>query len=140
MMTEHPHLLERFVTAQASVYATALSEIRQGAKRSHWMWFIFPQLAVLGRSQRAQYYGIRSLGEAKAYLEHPVLGPRYIACATALEDLPTSDPVAVFGQIDAIKLRSSLTLFEAARSEPLFGRALDRWFCGERDSLTLKAL
>ncbi|MDV3458203.1 DUF1810 domain-containing protein [Sphingomonas sp. HF-S4] len=130
--------LDRFVEAQAPVYATALSEIRRGAKRSHWMWFIFPQLAGLGRSETARFFGIRSLAEAQAYLDHPVLGRRYMECVEALQDLRISDPVAVFGAVDAMKLRSSLTLFETARSTPLFAAALDRWFGGERDAQTLK--
>ena len=102
--------LERFVEAQEPVYATALGEIRRGAKRSHWMWFVFPQRAGLGRSETARFFGIRSLEEAIAYLDHPVLGRRYFECVGALQDLGTSDPVAVFGAVDAMKLRSSLTL------------------------------
>lgn len=129
--------LERFAEAQEPVYATALGEIRRGVKRSHWMWFIFPQLAGLGRSETARFFGIRSLAEAAAYLDHPVLGPRYIECVEALQDLGISDPVAVFGPVDAMKLRSSLTLFEAARPIPVLGAALDRWFVGARDLATL---
>ena len=132
--------LDRFIAAQASVYATALAEIRRGAKRSHWMWFIFPQIAGLGTSRTAQYYAISSLAEARAYLEHPVLGARYLECVGALQDVPLSDPAQVFGPIDAIKLRSSLTLFEAARPHPLFGAALNRWFAGQRDTATLALL
>lgn len=132
--------LERFVEAQEPVYATALGEIRRGAKRSHWMWFVFPQLAGLGRSETARFFGIGSLDEAVAYLDHPLLGRRYIDCVEALQDLGTSDPVAVFGSIDAMKLRSSLTLFEAARPSPLLAAALDRWFGGERDPATLRKL
>ena len=131
--------LDRFVEAQEPVYAMALAEIRRGAKQSHWMWFIFPQLAGLGRSATAQFYGIRSASEARSYLDHPVLGPRYIACVAALQDLPGSDPVAVFGSIDAMKLKSSLTLFETVRPSPLLGAALDRWF-GARDPMTLSLL
>ena len=132
--------LDRFVEAQAPVYATALGEIRRGAKRTHWMWFIFPQLARLGRSATAMFFGIRSLEEARDYLAHPVLGPRYAECVVALQDLVTSDPVSVFGEIDAMKLRSSLTLFEAAGAVSLIGAALDRWFGGERDGATLRML
>lgn len=128
--------LARFVEAQAPVYATALAEIRRGAKRSHWMWYIFPQLAGLGRSERGRFFGIASLSEARAYSAHPLLGPRYVECVEALQDLATSDPVAVFGEIDAMKLRSSLTLFEAAKPSPLFAAALDRWFGGVRDDRT----
>jgi uncharacterized protein (DUF1810 family) len=132
--------VDRFVDAQASAYATALAEIRRGAKRSHWIWFIFPQLAGLGRSSTAQFYGIRSVIEARAYLDHPILAPRYVECLEAMQGLTTSDPVVVFGEIDAMKLRSSLTLFEAAEPRPLFAAALDRWFDGTRDSMTLRLL
>ena len=132
--------LSRFVEGQASTYAAALAEIRHGAKRSHWMWYIFPQLAGLGRSPTARYYAIASLTEAQAYLDHPLLGARYLECVGALQDLPMSDPVAVFGPIDAMKLRSSLTLFEAARPQALFAAALDRWFTGQRDEATLRLL
>ena len=123
--------------AQRASYDVALAEIRRGRKRTHWMWFIFPQLADLGRSSTAKYYGIRSRGEALVYLDHQVLGPRYAECVAALQDLTASDPVAVFGSIDAKKLRSSLTLFEAVRPQPLLGAALDRWFGGERDPMTV---
>ncbi|MBE1529820.1 uncharacterized protein (DUF1810 family) [Sphingopyxis sp. OAS728] len=132
--------LERFIDAQEPVFARALEEIRRGAKRSHWMWFIFPQLSGLGRSATAQLYAIASLEEARAYLEHPILGARYIACVEALQDLGSSDPVPVFGETDAKKLQSSLTLFEAAGAKPLISAALDRWFAGKRDEKTLKLL
>jgi len=132
--------LARFVEAQANSYAAALAEIRAGAKRSHWMWFIFPQPRGLGQSETAHYYGIASMEEARAYLDHELLGPRYRACVEALQQLATSDPVAVFGSIDAMKLRSSLTLFEAAEPDPLVASAIDRWFGGERDVATIKLL
>ena len=120
--------LDRFVEVQGLAYAPALAEIRRGAKRTHWMWWIFPQLAKLGRSSTAQQFAIHSVKEAQAYLDHPILGPRYLECVTALQDLNTSDADAVFGEIDAKKLRSSLTLFELAYPHPLFAAALDRWF------------
>ncbi|UZW54873.1 DUF1810 domain-containing protein [Sphingobium sp. JS3065] len=132
--------LARFVEAQENSYATALAEIRAGAKRSHWMWYIFPQLRGLGQSPTAHYYGIASIDEARAFLDHDLLGPRYRECVEALQQLATDDPVAVFGSVDAIKLRSSLTLFEAAEPCPLFAGALDRWFNGERDPATLQML
>src|SRR3546814_15141290 len=97
------------------------------------MWWIFPQLTDLGRSSTTQQFAIRSVKEARAYLDDPILGPRYLECVTALQDLDMSNPVAVFGEVDAMKLRSSLTLFELAYPHPLFGAALDRWFGGERD-------
>ena len=132
--------LERFVEAQEQVYARALDEIRRGAKRTHWMWFIFPQLTGLGRSAMAQRYAIATLEEARAYLAHPLLGARYVACVEALQDLGSSDPVAIFGETDTKKLCSSLTLFEAASEKPLFAAALDRWFGGKRDNKTLLAI
>lgn len=132
--------LDRFVEAQTLAYPGALAEIRRGAKRSHWMWYIFPQLAGLGLSATARHFAIRSADEAQAYLDHPVLGARYLECVSALQDLPISNPVAVFGEIDAMKLRSSLTLFEAVRPSVLLAAALDRWFGGERDEVTLRLL
>jgi len=132
--------LDRFVEAQTLAYAIALAEIRRGAKRTHWMWFIFPQIAGLGRSATARHFAIRSIDEARAYLDHPVLGPRYDECVAALQDLTISDPVAVFGEVDALKLRSSLTLFESARPDSLVAAAIDRWFGGKRDEITLRIL
>jgi len=132
--------LERFVEAQAGTYTAALAEIWRGAKRTHWMWFVFPQLAGLGRSETARFYAIRSADESQAYLAHPLLGARYLECVGALQDLPISDPVAVFGPIDAVKLRSSLTLFEHAGGHALLTAALARWFGGVRDPATLRLL
>jgi uncharacterized protein (DUF1810 family) len=100
----------------------------------------FPQIAGLGRSSTARHFAIRSADEARAYLDHPVLGPRYFECVAALQDLLVSDPVAVFGEIDAVKLRSSLTLFEAAQPNSLIAAAIDRWFQGVRDGATLDLL
>lgn len=141
-MTAAADSLERFVEAQAQVYATALGEIRRGAKRTHWMWFIFPQLAGLGRSETARFFGIRSLDEARAYLAHPLLGARLRECVGALQDITdtSTSAVAVFGPVDAMKLRSSLTLFVEAGASPLFTAALDRWFGGEPDPETLRLL
>lgn len=132
--------LDRFVTAQQGVYDTALAEIRQGAKRTHWMWFIFPQIAGLGHSAMAQRYAIASVEEARAYLAHPVLGARLRACVAALEALPSADAETVFGGIDAIKLRSSLTLFAQAGGGAAFTAALDRWFDSAADPATLARL
>ncbi|UUL84151.1 DUF1810 domain-containing protein [Sphingomonas qomolangmaensis] len=133
--------LDRFVLAQREVYATALAEIGEGRKRSHWMWFIFPQIAGLGRSDIAQHYAIASRAEAIAYLAHPMLGPRLLACVSALQQLPEpADAAAVFGAVDALKLRSSLTLFAAAGGSPIFGEAIDRWFGGQADGITLETL
>src|SRR3546814_2447654 len=124
--------LDRFVEVQILTYAPALAELRRGAKRTHWMWWIFPQLAKLGRSSTAQQFAIHSVKEAPAYLDHPILGPRYLECVTALQDLTTSDADDVFGEFDAKKLRSSLTLFALAYPHPLFSVALARWFSGPR--------
>ena len=134
------HDLQRFVAAQEGVYDTALRELRSGAKRTHWMWFVFPQIAGLGSSPTARFYAIRSIDEARAYLDHPVLGARLRECVAALQALGTSDAAAVFGGIDATKLRSSLTLFEAAGGGDAFAAALDRWLGGARDAATLRLL
>jgi uncharacterized protein (DUF1810 family) len=140
MIMEQRFDLDRFVTAQDGSYDGALAEIRRGRKRSHWMWFVFPQLAGLGRSTTAQHYAIASIDEARAYLAHPVLGPRLYACVEALQDLEHGSAEAVFGDIDAMKLRSSLTLFEQASGERLFAAAIERWFDGRRDEATLRLL
>jgi uncharacterized protein (DUF1810 family) len=135
-----PFDLERFVTAQAGSYDAAIAEIRAGRKRTHWMWYVFPQLAGLGRSAMAQAYALSGLDEARAYLAHPVLGPRYRACVAALVGLPATSAEAVFGGIDAVKLRSSLTLFAEASGEASFTEAIARWFGGEPDAATLSLL
>ncbi len=133
--------LERFVTAQQEAYECALSEIREGAKRSHWMWYIFPQIQGLGHSAMAQHYAISGLDEARAYLAHPVLGPRLFEITRALQDLPQPNAAQIFGPIDALKLRSSLTLFARAGDRSgLFQQALDRWFDGEEDEATTRRL
>ncbi|MCZ2821092.1 DUF1810 domain-containing protein [Modestobacter sp. VKM Ac-2977] len=138
-----PSSLSRCVDAQDSggTYDQALSELRAGRKTSHWMWFVLPQLAGLGGSAMAQRYAISGLEEARAYLAHPVLGPRLRECARALTDLETGDPVAVLGSIDAQKLRSSMTLFaRAAPDEPLFGQVLEQYFAGAEDPATTSRL
>ena len=134
-----PFDLERFVRAQddGATYARALRELEEGRKRSHWMWFVFPQLAGLGHSAMAQRYAVSGMPEAKAYLAHPVLGPRLEACARALIGLTGSDPVAVLGGTDAQKLRSSMTLF--ARASPghnVFRDVLDTYYGGQEDEAT----
>jgi uncharacterized protein (DUF1810 family) len=136
-----PFDLERFVSAQIDAYDQALAELRRGRKASHWMWFVFPQIAGLGSSDMSRRYAIRSLREARAYLAHPLLGPRYRESVAALQDLVSTTAGAVFGAVDAAKLRSSLTLFaEAAPDDQLLAAALQRWFRGERDERTIKAL
>lgn len=137
-MHADPYDLERFVAAQAPVYARVTEELRRGAKASHWMWFVFPQRQGLGYSAMAQRYGIGSLAEARAYWQHPVLGPRLKACVELVLAVEGRSARQIFGSPDDLKLRSSLTLFEqVAPQEPLFGQALDRYFDGERDARTL---
>lgn len=131
--------LARFTEAQAGPYETALAELKRGRKTSHWMWFIFPQLASLGRSASAQYYGIRDLAEARAYAADKTLGPRLAACAEALLAQPDTDPKHIMGPIDALKLRSSATLFRAAAEPPLkdlMQALLDRFYGGDACPLT----
>ena len=128
--------LERFTEAQANTYEAAYSEIARGRKTSHWMWFIFPQLRGLGSSEIARKYAIASLEEAQAFLAHPVLGSRLRACVTALQGLARADAEEVFGSVDALKLRSSLTLFLRAGGGSLFEAALQRWFSGQPDERT----
>ena len=136
-----PFDLERFVSAQDATYARVLSELRRGQKTSHWMWFIFPQLAGLGSSEMSHRYAISSLEEARAYLAHPLLGVRYRECVALLQDAVGMTVEAVFGTVDAAKLRSSLTLFaEAQPNDPLFAAAIQRWFHGDRDSRTIESV
>ncbi|WP_340315368.1 DUF1810 domain-containing protein [Rhizorhabdus argentea] len=139
-MTTDRFDLQRFVSAQASIYDGALAEIRNGQKRGHWMWFIFPQFAGLGNSAMARHYAIRSLDEARAYLQHPILGERLRTCVTELQDLDRHDAEAAFGAVDALKLRSSLTLFARAGGGAVFDGALSRWFDGVADEATLALL
>ncbi|HEY2977378.1 MAG TPA: DUF1810 domain-containing protein [Burkholderiaceae bacterium] len=139
--TDDPFDLQRFVAAQAPLYAQVTAELAAGAKTSHWMWFVFPQLRALGRSGTAQRYGIASLAEAQAYARHALLGARLRQCCGLLMAVQGRSALQVFGTIDALKLRSCLTLFErAAPHEPLFGSLLDKFYCGERDAATLALL
>lgn len=134
-------MLDRFLDAQRGDYAAALAEVRRGRKTSHWMWYIFPQIAGLGQSSTARYYSIRDLEEAREYYAHPVLGQRLREISGALLELRGSDPVAVFGGIDSMKLKSSMTLFAvAAPDDPLFQQVLDKYYSGEQDALTLRIL
>ena len=138
--SDDPFQLERFTKAQQQTYEVALKELQAGEKRSHWMWFIFPQLGELGRSPTARFYGIRSLQEARAFLAHPVLGQRYRDSVAAMLDWASSkNAVEVLGDVDAMKLRSSLTLFENASGDPLFAEALEVFF-GTPDEATLQLL
>ena len=131
------HHLARFVSAQAPLYERVRAELRRGRKDSHWMWFIFPQIEGLGSSPMSQRYAIRSIDEARAYLAHPVLGPRLVECARLVLEADARSADAILGSIDARKLRSSMTLFHlAAPDEPLFAHVLDHWFGGRRDDAT----
>jgi uncharacterized protein (DUF1810 family) len=136
-----PFDLDRFVRAQEAAHAQALAEIRSGRKRSHWMWFVFPQMRGLGTSPMAERYGIASLEEARAYLAHPLLGPRLVACAEAALNLAGRTALDIFGAPDDLKLRSCATLFAVA-SPPgsPFARLLDRYFDGEPDPRTIALL
>jgi uncharacterized protein (DUF1810 family) len=131
--------LQRFLDAQkqGDVYGRALAELREGRKTSHWMWFVFPQIAGLGHSEMSQRYAIASLGEARAYLDDPVLGPRLLECCQALLSHQGQSAAQILGGIDAIKLRSSMTLFARANPQAeVFQKVLDRYFDGEADAAT----
>ncbi|HEX7930956.1 MAG TPA: DUF1810 domain-containing protein [Sphingomicrobium sp.] len=140
MTDDDPFQLQRFVDAQKGTFDVALMELQAGRKQSHWIWFIFPQLAGLGRSPTAQFYGIRSIHEARGYLAHPMLGDRYRQAVEAILAWAGEKSAAeVLGDVDAMKLRSSLTLFENASGDPLFVRALDLLYEGP-DEATLRLL
>jgi uncharacterized protein (DUF1810 family) len=137
-----PFDLGRFVTAQAPVFPAVLAELKAGRKRSHWMWFVFPQLRGLGHSAMASFYGIASLHKARAYLAHPVLGPRLELCIRTLLGLENGSLHQIFGSPDDMKFQSSMTLFALAAADPasLFYKALDRWCGGALDAQTLRLL
>ena len=136
-----PYDLARFVTAQDPVLERVRAELRRGRKASHWMWFVFPQVAGLGSSPTAQRYALSGLDEARAYLAHPVLGPRLVECAALAAAVEEGDASEVFGYPDDLKLRSSMTLFaRAAPSTPAFAAVLERYFGGEPDPRTVEQL
>jgi uncharacterized protein (DUF1810 family) len=138
---DDPFDLARFTTAQEGVYDGALAEIRAGDKRSHWMWFIFPQIDGLGSSSTAKHYAIKSAEEARQYLSHPVLGPRLRECAEAVLAVEGRTASEIFSSPDDLKLKSSMTLFEVvAEEDAVFGRVLDKYYHGQPDSRTLKIL
>ncbi|HEX5154093.1 MAG TPA: DUF1810 domain-containing protein [Parafilimonas sp.] len=133
--------LERFIEAQQSDYAIALSEIKAGKKQSHWMWYVFPQMLGLGYTSTSIHYGIKNLGEAAAYLEHEVLGKRLIEISTALLSLETNDAHKIFGSPDNMKLRSCMTLFSLVPdADKVFQAVLDKFFNGRKDEKTLQLL
>jgi uncharacterized protein (DUF1810 family) len=142
-MTETEFSLERFVAAQnrGRTYAAAVAELRAGHKTSHWMWFVFPQIAGLGESALSKRYAISSIAEARAYLAHPILGPRLIECAEILNKQSGRSAEDIFGDVDAMKLRSSMTLFaHAASADGPFQQLLDIYFSGEPDEATERIL
>ena len=142
-MSDDPHNLQRFVEAQdrGGTYGRALAELRAGRKTSHWMWFVFPQIAGLGRSPTARTYAIASLEEARSYLAHPVLGPRLRESAAALLELDGGSAREVLGEVDAVKLRSSMTLFaRAGPGQPVFAQVLQKYFDGRADEATERML
>ena len=138
--TAETYDLNRFLKAQEGVYQTALEELRAGRKMSHWMWYIFPQLVGLGRSYNSSYYGLAGVGEAAAYLQNPVLSARLREVSEEILALVTDNAREVFGNIDAHKLRSSMTLFDLAAPNDIFARVLDKYFDGKRDGRTIALL
>jgi uncharacterized protein (DUF1810 family) len=141
MRTDDPYDLSRFVSAQAGSYETALSELRQGRKRSHWMWYIFPQYTGLGTSATSQRYAIKSVAEAIAYLNHPLLGQRLTECAEAVLLVDGRSAHQIFGSPDDIKLKSSATLFaHVSPAGSVFERVLEKYFDGARDNNTLRLM
>lgn len=140
--SDDPFDLQRFVEAQQGVYEQALAELKQGRKRTHWSWFVLPQLRGLGSSPMAQRYAIGSLDEARAYLTHPLLGPRLVACVSAINAHAGTDAAEILGGIDARKFHSCVTLFREAGepADPVFDAALDTFFDGQRDGATLSLL
>jgi len=138
---DDPYHLQRFVDAQAPIYDQVCSELRQGQKRSHWMWFVFPQIKGLGHTQMANQYAIASREEAAAYLQHPILGPRLRECTRLVNLIEGRSVEQIFGYPDDLKFRSSMTLFAHATSEnQVFTDALGKYFAGESDPLTLQRL
>jgi uncharacterized protein (DUF1810 family) len=131
----------RFLDAQEKAYDIALSEVREGKKKGHWMWFIFPQVMGLGFSTTSNFYAIKNINEAAGYLKHPVLGPRLINISKELLELAPADAGAIFGRPDDLKLKSSMTLFsEVPGANPVFDKVLDKFFQGKRDEITMKLL
>jgi uncharacterized protein (DUF1810 family) len=139
-MEADPHDLSRFVDAQAQIYSRVTAELAAGAKQTHWMWFIFPQIAGLGFSAMAQRYAIGSRAEAAAYLAHPILGPRLKECTRLVLAVKDRTIHAILGSPDDIKFRSSMTLFAAVSDDPLFAAAIERYYAGAPDQATLDIL
>jgi uncharacterized protein (DUF1810 family) len=140
MADNDPYDLDRFVRAQAADYERALSELRAGEKRSHWMWYIFPQIDGLGQSPMSHRYSIKSRAEAMAYLSHPLLGPRLRECAEIVHGIVGRSALEIFGSPDDMKLRSSATLFACVSNDDVFERVLEKHFNGQADDETLRLL
>jgi uncharacterized protein (DUF1810 family) len=140
MAANDPFDLQRFVDAQAPVYAQVRAELVEGRKTSHWMWFVFPQLTGLGSSATARHYGIASIAEARAYWAHPLLGPRLAECTALVLAAQGRSAHEIFGSPDDLKFRSCMTLFARATGEPAFARALEQYFGGEADPRTVERL
>lgn len=139
-MCNNNYDLNRFVEAQNGVYPIALKELQEGRKRSHWMWYVFPQLKHLGHSYNAKYYGISGTTEASAYLQHPILEQRLREVTSTILHLSGNDAEAIFGCIDAMKLRSSMTLFDFISSNDIYASVLDKYFQGVKDHRTVSIL
>jgi uncharacterized protein (DUF1810 family) len=135
------HNLERFIAAQKGVFQTALFELQNGSKQSHWMWYIFPQIQGLGFTETSKFYALQNIEEAEEFLKHRVLGPRLILIASVLLELETNDAHRIFGSPDDLKLHSSMTLFsEVAGADPVFSKVLEKFFASRKDNKTLKIL
>ena len=136
--SEDPYDLDRFVEAQAADYARAVSELSIGKKQSHWMWYVFPQIDGLGHSPMSRRYSIKSAAEARAYLDHPLLGPRLRECFAVVHGIAGRSAREIFGSPDDLKLRSCATLFDSVSDEPIFGQVLEKYFDGKPDEETLR--
>lgn len=132
--------MQHFLDAQDEIFPIALKELREGQKRSHWMWYIFPQLKHLGHSYKAIYYGIARIEEAAAYLQHPILGQRLRKVSETILHHPENDAEVIFGFVDAMKLRSSMTLFDAVSPNDIFTQAIDKYFNGQSDNRTISII
>ena len=139
-LSKDPYDLDRFVRAQAADYDQALSELRDGKKQSHWMWYIFPQIEGLGQSTMSRRYSIKSAAEARVYLDHPILGPRLSECAAVVHNIVGCSALEIFGSPDDLKLRSCATLFARVSRDGVFERVLQKYFNGQYDEETLRLL
>lgn len=139
-MFQDKYDIARFIEAQEGVYTIALRELQEGRKRSHWMWYVFPQLKGLGRSYNSNFYGISGAEEASEYLEDTILGQRLREVSNAILNLATDDAIKVFGDIDSCKLKSSMTLFDLISPNDIFARVLDKYFDGQRDNRTVNII